>query len=268
MSAIAKSASGSPFDSIRHTDDVGEYWLARELMSLLGYRQWYRFNGAIDRASLSIENTGDDPGNHIAAFANMVKRPQGGGVKELDYRLTRYACYLVAMNGDPRKPEIAAAQTYFAVKTREAEVVIPQQQDEIAAQQAELARLHLELAREQQKLMASAQMLDTTSPGLAALVLGKADAVVERVEVVTEVYIEREDSPPERHRGKSLAQMAKELGMKRGRDVEEMLKSRGREDLISPGKRVVPADYIDADNISEVRGLWRGSERQRLIGEG
>jgi DNA-damage-inducible protein D len=107
----------SPFDAIKRVDENGEYWSARELMPLLGYRQWRRFEDAVDRARLATKNSGQDPDQHACRL-----RQASGRTERIDYRLTRYGAYLVAMNGDPRKPEIAAAQTYFAVKTREAEI--------------------------------------------------------------------------------------------------------------------------------------------------
>lgn len=113
------STDGSPFDAIKHVDpDGSEWWSARELMSLLGYTKWERFADAIERAIASAQATGHDVDQ---AFSRRREIGQSGGAR-IDYRLTRYACYLIAMNGDPRKPEIAAAQAYFAVKTREAEV--------------------------------------------------------------------------------------------------------------------------------------------------
>ncbi len=144
-------ANPSPFDAIRREDEWGEHWSARELMPVMGYEKWERFEDAIERARISIANTGEDVARHASRF-----REPSGRTERINYRLTRYAAYLVAMNGDPRKPEIAAAQTYFAVKTREAEVApaqqfaIPQtysealrlaasQADEIEAQRARLA---------------------------------------------------------------------------------------------------------------------------------
>jgi DNA-damage-inducible protein D len=127
MSDITKS--GSPFDHVKQVDDRGEeFWSARDLMPLLGYgTRWQNFDSAVDRVKASIENQNMDVTSHVTDAGKKVARPQGGSVWKSDYRLTRYAAYLVAMNGDPRKPEVAAAQSYFAVKTREAEIIQQQQ---------------------------------------------------------------------------------------------------------------------------------------------
>ena len=122
MNLIAFTEGTNPFDKIRQVDEDGnEYWLARELQPLLGYTQWRRFEETIERAKLACQNSGYTIDDHFADGGNLVKRPQGGGSKQSDFKLSRYACYLTAMNGDPRKSEIAAAQTYFAIKTRMAE---------------------------------------------------------------------------------------------------------------------------------------------------
>jgi phage antirepressor YoqD-like protein len=111
--------TGAPFDAIRIATLEGrEYWSARDLMPLLGYERWERFADAISRAKVAAHNSGHDVAIN---FPGAAKVSGERGPAQADYHLSRYACYLVALNGDPRKPEIAAAQTYFVIKTREAE---------------------------------------------------------------------------------------------------------------------------------------------------
>lgn len=117
---------GSPFDSIRRVREDGtEYWLARELQPLLGYDRWENFSASIGRAWHAVSNSEGvgSAENHFRDATKMVPIGSGASRAVYDPELTRFACYLIAMNGDPRKPEIAAAQTYFAVKTRQAELV-------------------------------------------------------------------------------------------------------------------------------------------------
>lgn len=118
LPASVPTTGGSPFDQIRRQDETGDWWSARELMPMLGYLRWEDFRNSIDRARAAIANSGQTPDLHASE-----RTEASGRTTRVNFKLTRYGAYMVAMNGDSRKPEIAAAQTYFAVKAREAEVM-------------------------------------------------------------------------------------------------------------------------------------------------
>jgi DNA-damage-inducible protein D len=104
-------------------DPAVEFWFARELQEPLGYARWENFLTAIERAIESCKSTGYDPDDHFRGVTKMVALGSGSERAIEDYMLTRYACYLVAQNGDPRKEPIAFAQSYFAVQTRKQELI-------------------------------------------------------------------------------------------------------------------------------------------------
>ncbi len=112
------------FESIKHVNEYGEeYWLARELQHILEYTRWENFNNAVERAKKACLNTGFDADDHFREVTKMVSLGSGAIRKVEDFMLSRYACYLIVMNGDPNKEVIAVGQTYFAVKTRQQELI-------------------------------------------------------------------------------------------------------------------------------------------------
>lgn len=118
MTELTTPPGGSPFDAIKRTRPDGTtYWSARDLMPLLGYARWENFEVPLSRAQTSAAAQGYD-----VETLFLRSQEKGTGRPRTDFQLPRFAAYLVAMNGDPNKPEVAAAQSYFAIRTREAEV--------------------------------------------------------------------------------------------------------------------------------------------------
>jgi len=162
---LIQHGAGSPFDAIRRVrDDGAEYWSARDLMPLLGYPEWREFRPAIERAWLSASAQGHRP----ESLFGVITEKSGGRPRE-DINLARFAAYLVAMNGDPRKPEVASAQQYFAVRAREAEVASAEL-DEIA-----VAERYLVALREKKALAAQVAALE--GPAAQAATFREADGL-------------------------------------------------------------------------------------------
>jgi DNA-damage-inducible protein D len=157
--AMSRTNTGQiSFEGLKKINDHGaEYWSARELQPHLGYSQWRRFEDAIKRAITSCEQSENAPGNHFADVGKMVPLGSGSQRETQDYHLSRFACYLIAQNGDPRKPEIALAQKYFAVQTRRQEL-----SDQRAAD-AERLELRRQTAEEFKALSGAAEQAGVQS---------------------------------------------------------------------------------------------------------
>ena len=115
--------SEKTFEKIKHIDDKGnEYWYARELQVVLQYTEWRKFENVIKKAILSCNNSNIDTNKQFVEIDKLSINVNGGKRIINDYKLSRYACYLIAQNGDSRKQVIALAQTYFAIQTRKQEL--------------------------------------------------------------------------------------------------------------------------------------------------
>ena len=111
------------FEQIKRIDENGdEFWYARELAPVLEYMEWRNFTKVIDRAMLTCQNSGIQVCNQFVEVNKLIEHGKGGKRQVIDYKLSRYACYLIVQNGDPRKEIIATGQTYFAIQTRRQEV--------------------------------------------------------------------------------------------------------------------------------------------------
>ncbi len=138
----------SSFEDAAYEQDGIEYWLARELQLLLGYAEWRNFLNAIEKAKDSCKTTGEAILDHFVDVNKMVQIGSGAERKQEDIMLTRYACYLIAQNGDPKKEQIAFAQSYFAIQTRKQELLEEriklierlQAREKLAATETELSK--------------------------------------------------------------------------------------------------------------------------------
>lgn len=154
--------SEQTFENIKHVNEYGEeYWLARELQPVLEYTQWRRFADVIERAKLACRNSGYNVEDHFADVGKTIEMPKNAHKIVPDYMLSRYACYLIVMNGDPRKEIIAVGQTYFAVKARQQELI--ERYDALTEDQKRLA-IRSEMIAHNKSLAQAAKQAGVETP--------------------------------------------------------------------------------------------------------
>lgn len=157
-----KEYSGQTFEDIKNFTDEGiEFWYARDLQQVLDYSKWSTFSNVINKAKEACENSGNNVLDHFADVGKSIDMPKGAVRIIDDLMLSRYACYLIVQNGDPRKEIIAQGQSYFAFKTREREV--QEQFDELSEDEKRLA-IRNELKNHNKSLAEAAQMAGIDDP--------------------------------------------------------------------------------------------------------
>lgn len=155
MDEMIKHYSEETFESIKHVNDYGqEYWLARELQRVLEYSDYRNFELTISKAMEACKTAGGQVEDHFGEVTEMVEIGSGARRELKSYELSRYACYLIVMNGDPRKEVIAVGQTYFAIKTRQQELI--DQYDQLSEDQKRLA-IRREMAEHNKSLADAAK---------------------------------------------------------------------------------------------------------------
>jgi DNA-damage-inducible protein D len=161
---MGKEYDPAIFDEIRHVNEYDAYfWYARELMSALEYQRWENFVKAIRRAMLACTRSGNDPQDHFREVTKMIDTGKGAKREVLEYELSRYACYLIVMNGDPHKEIIALGQTYFAVRTRHDEVM--EQHRELLDENSQRLEFREDLREANRVLGSAAQGAGVTNYG-------------------------------------------------------------------------------------------------------
>lgn len=258
-----QSNQSSPFDAIRQYDSTGsEWWSARDLQKMLGYIKWQMFEKSIGQGLDNLESAAGGVSTHALLLEVTLKHQ-----KAIDYKLSRLACYHIALACDSRdKPNVKSAKHYFATKTREAEVVIPAQNDRIRELELELQIAQLDRERQ------SRQDTRIGIHGLSVTLLleGKADAIVREEVKVTEV-INLDTGTT--HKFLSADQLKVEVQKRTGQKVKTMkaftdeIRKAGRDDLLVAVTRPQTSQYIAPDRLDEAIGIVYGKQRQKLIGE-
>jgi hypothetical protein len=271
--AIAHDETTSPFDSIRRTDEQGEYWLARELMTVMGYTLWQNFETAINEAVENLKLTNDSVTEHFLLTAIKKDGQETRGRKGKDYKLSRYGCYMTALCCDARKIEVASAKKYFAVKAREAEIVIPAQTAAMAEMDKQIELLKLQNANLNATLelrRLDNNMLTMHGAELVLTLRGHANQIVRVEQTVTEVVNPKTQSS---ERILTADQLKKIIKQNTGQTIPSMkwftdkLRENGRDDLLVPVTRNATSEYVTPETLAEAISAVFGDNRQMLLGE-
>ncbi len=230
------------FESIVCVYNGVECWSARELHTILGYTQWRNFIPAIEKAKSACESAGETVVDHFANVRKMVPLGSGSEREVDDYMLTRYACYLVAQNGDPRKPEIAFAQNYFAVQTRRAELV----QKRLADYERVQARV--KLAETEKRLSGVLYERGVDSKGFA-IIRSKGDRALFHLDTA---LLKRKLGAPE---NRPLADFLPTISIK-AKDFAAEMTSVNTEQKNLHGQQAIEKEHVD-NNVA-VRNMMLG----------
>lgn len=260
---LAASSGTSPFDSIRRYDENGiEWWSARDLQKMLGYKAWQMFENSIEQGLENLESAVGDTFTHASILEITLKHQ-----KARDYKLSRIACYHIALACDSRgKPEVKTAKHYFAVKTREAEVVIPAQGNRLRE-----LELELQLERERNKRIdRQDSMLIMHGREVVLALNGQSDAIVrEQVKVTEVINLSTGSTDIFLSADQLKVEVQRRTGqkLKSQKQFTEALRKANRDDLLIPVTRQATSEYIHPDRLDEAIGVVYGRNRQKLIGE-
>lgn len=270
------------FENAAHHDQQGEYWLARELYPLLGYKSWQKFEDVIARARAACEGVGEPPENHFIQVDKMVSIGSGAEREQEDVELTRTACYLIAQNGDPtRRPEIAAAQTYFALQTQRQE----RADQALAAQQLtddqkrvllrDKLKEHNKLLAEAAKTAGVSNFKNFNGAGLKGLYGGLSQAQVVRRKKLppgsnhldfaghSELAANYFKATQAEEKLRRRIEKDGEIGQREAERVHKQVGTDLHEFITSQGN-TPPEDMVPADHIKEARKRVKASQPKKV----